>query len=463
MKIYKKLLIIVIFAFFLYEFTVSNGIYHRDTAQTVVPLDMNNFGLLKTTYLFSAHPLYVLIIYSLRNILSFVPVTLLLNQVSIIFSIASIVPLYFFLRRFFSEKTSLCVTLIYIIIPFVWFHSINADEYSLELLFVNLWLYIVSEKKFNNWNLVFSMFLFAILLSIHVVNILLAPLFLFYRRKITVLAFLLILSAIGILVFNTGAYTNLLHNGFFSIFGIASSVALGMWEIFNGLTIVPFILVFIGLIYLLRKNIWLLFIWFAPFVIAFLPGLDAIDGFAPLFPAFIYLMALSLDKFENKKHLLYAVLILVAISIFVKFLPMAMIIHIYESPNEIYTKAIENYSQTTSIVLSGNDCPWLYGIRVCKIEGEYNQTTLDNSLNSSYIITSQFFMNENKYEFLKFGIGNNNTLSVSNLCLKDEITKQSYYEDPYWYFFGLNPSPFYRIVFLGEPAYKDNYKIYGVC
>lgn len=475
------LLTVIILALFLYQFSVSNGNYTRDPAQLAGAIEYyiktNDIGLVKNTYLYSVHPFYVIFVTLFYRFFSFIPIATFLNEVSVFFAVISIAPLFFFLRQFFKNRIAMYATVLYVFLPFVWFHAVYSGLYSMELFFVNLWLYLIFSLKKTIKNLTISTVLLGLMPTIHLINLLLLPLFLYTIKntKIKIILFCLSIFAITFLSsraltsFNIEPYVGFAQSWLnkFSLSSIVFTIALGSWEIFNALTLMPAILTLIGFYYGIKRNFYFILFWIAPFVLAFLPGLDIVDGFTPLFPAFILLIALVFEKIKND-NLIEIILTVCILLIFIKFFPFVLVTHIYESPHDTYAKLLLNISKPTTI-LGGHECPWLYGKLKCYATGDSEISKITNY--SSYVITSHFFMNENRYEFLQYKnllpkfeiIEYTTTIKKESLCEIGKIVPKHNYEDPYWYFFGISPSLQWRLIFLGKPAYNETYKIYIVC
>lgn len=264
-----NLVVILILALFLYQFTLSNGNYSHDTAQLMDPIERyistNDIGLVKDTYLYSTHPFYVIFVSFCYRAFNFIPINIFLNEVSLFFAVISIIPIFFFLKHFFKTDIVLFTTILYVFIPFVWFHAVYSSLYSMELFFVNLWFYLIFSLDKTKRNLVISTILLGFMATIHLANLLLLPLFLFLIKDTKVKAFLFCLSILTITVLSLKLLTSVSVSPYFdfvqselSKFPLSTLIftfVLGFWEIFNALSAIPVILIIAGFYYAMKKKI----------------------------------------------------------------------------------------------------------------------------------------------------------------------------------------------------------------
>jgi len=412
-----------------------------------------------------------------------------LNSLSAVVAALSTIFVFKTSRLSFTRKYSIVATLLYVFTPLVFFLGINSFNYTPLLLFSSVWFYYLytalktGEKKYSfiaSVALVADIFVHPISLPLLLPH---AYVILKMNRKFSwIIKHALILSPVALLLFYF-TFVNPAYPVGFKLPIFAFTVALFGLELANGLSL-PFFLAFcFSLIMLLRK-------FFAKktdqFDILFLLTLISLTSlliywnfapvvrFAPLLPILsIFVMRNLRDVGLSKRHFELA-LILIAVFMLVKFVPIAYEFHVYPSPHKVYAQWDSGFSP--SLLLVGHECPWIDLYTNLTFFCRSVQAQNISIPNTGAYVTEEYYTNENQLEFeymvnlTKLPIASQVTSEISraDILQNRTVTKIAVYdgnvrpfEDVFQWLFSMYPNPFQNLI-VNTKFLKPAYAIYRV-
>lgn len=422
--------------------------------------------------------------YLFSNLLN-MNIELTLNIFSAIVTSLSAVFVYKISRLFFNKRKSMLSTLLYLLIPFIFFNGINATTYSFQLFTSSVWIYFLLKAiktKTEKFGLISSLvFVANTLVSLSGAPLIFAQIYGLTKisKKIDWLVknFAILLIVVALVYYFS--FVNKAYPTTFNLLNVLFISSLFIWESINGLSIAFFIFISLSLFYLVVRILKRKFDYFdVIFALSFISLLSSLIIFqfipiANFTPIFAFLPVLFIKTFYNNKFFRFIILVILIFE-FVKISPLIYQFHTYPHPHKDYSLWLNQIAQG-SVVLAGHECPWIQYYTnltfVCRAR-DLQQIDLQGK---KIIVTEEYFKNENQMEFeyllnsfnLPFANAVKEELGKPDVIANRTVTKIADYpynvraiEDPYQWLYTTYPK-IYLSVFMNLEFVKPRYAIYS--
>jgi len=409
-----------------------------------------------------------------------------LNIFSAFLTSLSVLFVYKISRLFFDIKISLISSIIYILIPFIFFNGINATTYSLQLLTSSVWIYLLLKaikNKNEKLGIISSIFfvvnIFASLSGIPLVIVQIYGLTKISRRFKWLVKNFAILTIVVIVAYYF-SFVNKAYPTTFNLMKIFFMSLLFIWESSNGLSIIFFMFIVISFFYIalriLKRKTDCVDEIFTIAFICLLPSL-IIFHFIPIAnftPIFAFLPILFMKTFQGNKYFKIYVLLIIIFAL-IKIVPIDYELHMYPHPHKEYSIWLNEIAQG-SIVVAGHECSWIqYYTNLTFVCRTRNLQQIDIQ-NKKIILTEEYFKNENQMEF-EYLVNSFNIpftgIVEQELEKVDMFTNKTFMkiaeypnevrliEDPYQWLYTVYPN-IYTSFFINLEFLKPNYAIYSI-
>ena len=330
----------------------------------------------------SRYILFVLLTYPASVLLSFFGLSLetSLNALSALFAALSVAMMYRIARMYFDKRRSLAASILYMLIPYVFFNATNATICSLVFLFSTLWLYYLlkgirtGREKYGLMSTVFFVlgtFSYMIMLFTglgHLYGILRMKSKGKLRVRLTRQEFVWLLKNFAIVcVLAPLVFYFTFINRSYPLGNVMNlklwllSVPFLLWEMANTMSPLLFLFFIASLLLILVKILRkkaepleiICLLTFVGLFVTIFPFFHYIFV-ESVSPIFIFVPLLFVKAFEKKKYF-WALLIVVLAFCVLKAAPVVFQLHFYEQPYKLYALWLQS-AVPNSTVLGGNEC-----------------------------------------------------------------------------------------------------------
>ncbi len=388
------------------------------------------------------------------------------------------------LRFYFDNKKSLLGTVIYALMPWVFFNGINATLSSLQLLLTSAWLYFL--LSYERTKKPYGMYLASAALTLNIfTHLSSAPLLIAHiaalwrsgaqkRLVHAVTNSAILLPALALIYYFT--FVAAAYRPETSMNKFIFSAGLLAWESLNSMSLLVFIAFAASFIALL-KNYRKMSLFDLVFLLSFAATIPSIlifhyvpiANFTPLF-VFIPVMAMKFFSAQKRWVLLLAIALLI-----VKIFPLYVDFHYYPHPHKEYALWL-NGLVGDGVVLVGHECPAVKYYTNLTVVCRGENVSMDAFGDRRIFVTSQYFKNENQLELeyaaktlgipLFGDIGE--TIKRLDIIPDKEVKEFAVFsaetrkmEDQYEFLYSVYPNPILNI-FAPTDFPKERYILYEV-
>jgi len=511
----KIQLLLVLISFALYFLFLANGLNFYDALSYEITLKQafnTNELFLPFTAFGSYGPgsteglgrssLYILLSYPYFSFLTKILGTdpdFALNSFSAIIVAISTIFVYRIARFHFNAKSSFIATLLYIITPLVFFLGINSFNYTLLLLFSSAWFYYLSlalKTGKERYSIISSLLLVADIF-IHPISLplLLPQAYSILKMKISrkfscfwLVKHALAFMPVALLLFYF-SFINPAYPIGFKLPIFIFTIGLFILEFINSLSL-PFFIAFVISFLILIKELLtkkadqfdiLFFLTLVSLSSLFVYwNLAPVVRFAPIFPLLSIFVVKKLQKIFMSPRISLSpkhfglIILLLAIFMLVKFVPLAYQFHFYPHPHKVYAQWDSGFN--SSLILISHECPW---VQLYTNLNYFCRSVQDQNISlpaKGVYVTEEYYKNENQLEFEYM-------INLTHLPLAGEVTSEisradilknrtiskvaefngtvRSFEDVFQWLFSLYPNPAENFI-VNTNFLKPKYAIYVV-
>ncbi len=449
-----------LYDFFTYKGMIEGGKFNLVSAVT------NAFGPWGGGSGLSRSSLYVLITYPASYFASqiFGNADLILNAISAIFVSVSVYFVYTTSKIIFDKKTSTAVTIIYAIIPWVFFNAINASISSMQLMLSSVWMYYLTV--FYKTGNIKSSYIASIALTansfVYLSSVFLIPahVYILYKKhaKHTEIIKNVMLMVPAAVLFAYFFFFNQAYPVSKNFASFLFSAGLLSWESVNALSLPVFFLLLLGMAKP-DKNSSPVYEMFVVSFVALLPSLFIVH-YVPVanFNAlFVMIPILAVSPIKNNKRI-FLILSVALVFAALKTVPMAADFHTFPHPHASYAEWLSDELPDNTALLVGHECPAIKTLLSDRVicRGEKNEAN-----SSAVFFTSEYVIDENEMELAyaknmlpipgaNINFGYSDFLTGKNYTVFKSFNKTVRpIEDHYEWLYSVYPNPVQRLVFYG--------------